>query len=52
VALAPLTLVVVALVAAQTPVGQLRMSQYKSLSRALEVMGARVLASAPARSAS
>jgi hypothetical protein len=43
-ALAPLTLAVVALVAAQTPVGQLRMSQYKSLSKALEVMGAEVRA--------
>ncbi len=43
-ALAPLALAVVALVAAQTPVGQLRMSQYKSLSRALEVMGAEVRA--------
>ncbi|MGQ0578791.1 MAG: SAM-dependent methyltransferase [Betaproteobacteria bacterium] len=42
--LAPLVLAVVALVAAQTPVGHLRMSQYKSLSRALEVMGAGVRA--------
>ena len=43
-ALLPLALAVAALVAAQTPTGQLRMSQYKSLSKALEVMGARVLA--------
>jgi hypothetical protein len=43
-ALAPLTLAIVALVAAQTPVGQLRMSQYKSLSKVLEVMGAEVRA--------
>ena len=44
VALAPLTLAAVALVVAQTPVGQLHISQYKSLSKALEVMGARVVA--------
>jgi hypothetical protein len=43
-ALLPLALAVAALVAAQTPTGQLRISQYKSLSKALEVMGARVLA--------
>jgi len=43
-ALLPLALAVAALVAVQTPIGQLRMSQYKSLSKALEIMGARVLA--------
>ena len=43
-ALAPLTLALVAFVAAQTPAGQLRMSPYKSLSKALEVMGAEVQA--------
>ena len=43
-ALLPLALAVAALVAAQTSTGQLRISQYKSLSKSLEVMGARVLA--------
>ncbi len=43
-ALVPLTLAIVALAAAQTPIGQLRMSQYKSLSKVLEVMGAEVRA--------
>src|SRR5882672_4599406 len=43
-ALAPLTLAIAALVAAQTPVGQLHMSQYKSPSKVLEVMGAEVRA--------
>ena len=42
-ALLPLALAVAALVAAQAPTGQLRVSQYKSLSKALEVMGARVV---------
>ncbi len=42
--LVPLALAAVAWVVAQAPVGQLRMSPYKGLSKALEVMGAQVRA--------